>query len=217
MKTPAFERTYDGRRVLDMPAFEFEPGKIYAVIGANGSGKTTLARILSGIEKPDGGKSPAAGADVSYMPQKSFAFRMSARDNVLLGGKDAERADALMRRLAIDGLADKNAKRLSGGETARMALARILMHPCELLVLDEPTAAMDMKSTAVSEELIREFRGETGCAVLLITHSLRQAKRVSDEMLFFSGGELVEHGRMAELLLNPQTEKLKSFLEFYGT
>lgn len=217
MKIPAFTRTYDGRKVLDMPEFELEPGKIYAVVGANGSGKSTLARILAGIEKPDGGRSPSSGIDAAYMPQKSFAFRMSTRANVLLGGKDEAKADRLMSRLSISALSGKNAKRLSGGETARMALARILMRPCGLLILDEPTAAMDMESTAAGEELVREYCSETGCSVLLITHSIQQAKRVSDELLFFRSGELVEHGPTAELLCSPKTDALKSFLDFYGT
>lgn len=216
MRISAFTMTYDGRKVLAMPELELESGKIYAVIGANGSGKSTLAKVLSRTERPDGGRNPSGNADVAYMPQKSFAFRMSTKANVLLGGKDVHRAERLMERLALRSLADKNAKRLSGGETARMALARVLMRPCELLILDEPTAAMDMESTAASEELIREYRDETGCAVLLITHSLQQAKRISDELLFFRSGELVEQGSTSGLLTAPKTSGLKAFLEFYG-
>lgn len=216
MKVSAFTKTYSGRRVLNMSEFDFEPGKIYAVIGANGSGKSTLAKVLSGVEKTDSGKAPLEKAEVVYMPQKSFAFRMSTKANIMLGADDEEKADYLMGRLLIGNLAGKNAQRLSGGETARMALARALIRPCELLILDEPTSAMDMESTAISEELIREHCTETGCAVLFITHSLQQAKRISDEVLFFCSGELTEHGNTAELLSNPGTEKLKTFLEFYG-
>lgn len=214
MKTPAFTKTYKGRRVLSMPEFEFEGGRIYAVIGANGSGKSTLAKILAGAAEPDSGRPGLK--DVAYMPQKAFAFRMSTRANIMLGGGDRERAEELMRRLGLLQLADKNARRLSGGETARMALARLLMRPCALLILDEPTAAMDMETTAKSEELIKEYCAECGCAVLLITHSLQQAKRTADEILFFRDGELAECGRKDELLSEPKTDRLREFLDFYG-
>ena len=77
MKISAFTKTYGGRTVLDMPETELEHGASYAVIGANGSGKSTLARILAGVEKTDGGKTVISGITVGYMPQKSYAFRMT--------------------------------------------------------------------------------------------------------------------------------------------
>lgn len=75
-----------------------------------------------------------------------------------------------------------------------MAAARVMMRPCDLLILDEPTASMDMQSTALTERLIQDFRRETGCAVLLITHSLGQAGRLADRILFLTGGPLAEEG-----------------------
>ena len=87
MKISAFTKTYGGRTVLDMPETELEPGASYAVIGANGSGKSTLARILAGVEKPDGGKTVISGITVGYMPQKSYAFRMTVMRNLLVGAK----------------------------------------------------------------------------------------------------------------------------------
>ena len=216
MKIPAFTKTYGGRRVLNMPRFELKCGKVYAVVGSNGSGKTTLARVLAGVETPDLGGAVLSDADIGYMPQKSYAFRMSVRANVLLGGGDAAKADELMRALMIDGLADKPAHKLSGGETARMALARLMMRERELMILDEPTASMDMESTALSEQLIRERCKSTDCTILLVTHSLQQARRISDEVIFFHKGELVEYGESKKVLYFPEKDKTRDFLAFYS-
>ena len=216
MKTSAFTKSYTGREVLSLPELALPQGQITAVIGPNGSGKSTLAKILAGIERADEKRPILHGVFVGYLPQKSFPFRMSTEKNILQNGNDPARARALMKELGIDALAGQSAKKLSGGETARMALCRILMKPYELLILDEPTAAMDMESTLAAEGLIRRYCTETGCAVLLITHSIGQARRASDQLLFLQGGKLIEQGRTARLLSAPQREETKRFLEFYG-
>jgi len=216
MKTTAFTKTYAGRAVLSLPELELPQGCITAVIGPNGSGKSTLAKILAGIERTDEKRPILPGVSVGYLPQKSFPFRMSTEKNILQNGNDPERARALMKELGIGSLAGQSAKKLSGGETARMALCRILMRPYELLILDEPTAAMDMESTLAAEGLIRKYCAETGCAVLLITHSIGQARRLSDQLLFLQGGKLIERGQTAQLLSAPRCEETKRFLEFYG-
>lgn len=217
MKINAFSKTYEGRKVLDMPKMELTSGKIYAVIGANGSGKSTLAKCLAGIIRPDQ-KEQILFSDISvgYMPQKSYAFRMSVEKNILLGSKDLMRAKKLMEELQIEHLAKKSAAKLSGGETARMALGRVLMKSFDLLILDEPTAAMDMETTSLTEELLMEYCRETGCVLLLVTHSLQQARRVADEVLFFHKGKLVESGIKQKVLYMPEREETKKFLKFYG-
>jgi len=217
MKIAPFTKTYGGRRVLDMPGLELKQGSIYAIIGANGSGKSTMARILAGALTSDGGGSPLEkGISVGYMPQKSYAFRMTAEKNILLRGGDEKRAKELMQRLNIQGLAKNRADKLSGGETARMALARLMMGSYDLVILDEPTAAMDMESTALSEELIKDYRKETGCTLLLVTHSLRQARRLGDEAIFLHGGEIWEQGPVEKVLFSPEREETAKFLDFYG-
>lgn len=217
MKIEAFTKTYDGCRVLNFPGMEFKSGKIYAVIGANGSGKSTFAKCLAGIVPADKKeKMIDKKYSVGYMPQKSYAFAMSVEKNIALGGVDEARAHALMEQLKLTHLAKKKANRLSGGETARMALARVLMKKFDVLILDEPTAAMDIEMSSLSEELISAYCKEHGCTVVLITHSLQQAKRVADEVLFFDKGELAESGAKEQVLNTPQQAETKRFLEFYG-
>lgn len=217
MKAAAFSKTYGDRTVLTMPELELTPGRICAVIGANGSGKSTLARVLSGALPADGGRAVLpSGAAAGYMPQQSYAFRMSVRANVLLAGSDRVRADRLLERLGLLPLARRRANRLSGGETARMALARTMMRRYELLILDEPTAAMDMAATILAERLIAAAAKEEGSAVLLVTHSLQQARRIADEALFLQNGELAERGPAAQILFTPKRHETQEFLDFYA-
>ena len=216
MKLSPFSKTYEDRKVLDFPGMTLEPGKIYAVIGANGSGKSTFAKILTGILDGDRkGKHLDAGS-VGYMAQKNYAYRMTTKANILLNGKDPQRAQKLMESLQILHLENKRADKLSGGETARMALARLMMKRYDLVILDEPTAAMDMETTVLAEDLICRYVAETGCALILVTHSLQQARRISDEVLYFHRGQLVESGPKERVLYEPAMPETRQFLEFYG-
>lgn len=216
MKIAAFSKTYEGRQVLDFPGMELESGKIYAIIGANGSGKSTFAKILAGILLADKRGKRTDGRSIGYMPQKNYAFRMSTCKNILLNGKEYKLANKLMDDLQIAHLANKRAYKLSGGETARMALARLMMGKYDLVILDEPTAAMDMETTILSENMITEYVQQTGCALILVTHSLQQARRIAHEILYFHKGKLLENGPKEQVLDAPVMAETKQFLEFYG-
>jgi len=217
MKLAAFSKTYKGRTVLWMPELELTVGKIYAVIGANGSGKSTLAKVLASVLPSDAGRPVIPeNIQVGYMPQRSYAFRMCVRANLLLADRNPARAEQLMEILHIQALASQRADRLSGGETAKMALARVLMIRHDLAILDEPTAAMDMESTSLAEGLIQQYSRETHATILLVTHSLQQARRIADEALFLSGGELLESGPAQRILYAPQGQRMREFLHFYA-
>ena len=216
MKIHAFSKTYEGRTVLDFPGTELEPGRICAVIGANGSGKSTFAKILSGVLKPDRRGPLSDAKTVGFMPQKNYAFRMTTKANILLNGPDEARADRLMEAIQLTELSSKRADKLSGGETARMALVRLMMRAYDLVILDEPTATMDMETTLLSEKLIVEYVRETGCALILVTHSLQQARRIADEVWYFHKGSLLEAGAKEQVLDTPKRAETKQFLEFYG-
>lgn len=216
MKIAPFSKTFEDRCVLDFSGMEVQPGKIYAIIGANGSGKSTFAKILAGILPGDSKGRLLTAGSIGFMPQKNYAFRMTTRANLLLNGKDENRANMLMEALQILHLEDKRADRLSGGETARMALARLMMKSYDLVLLDEPTAAMDMETTLLSERLIADYVQETGCALILVTHSLQQARRIADEVWYFYKGKLLESGLKEQVLYNPEQQETRQFLEFYG-
>lgn len=216
MKTEAFSKTYRGRTVLQLPELDLPKEQITAVIGPNGSGKSTLARVLAGIEPADGKMPVLKDCSVGYLPQKSYAFRMSTLRNILLNGGNPTSARELMQALGLEDLARQRAGKLSGGETAKMALCRLLMGTYELLILDEPTAAMDMESTLAAEKLILDRCRETECAVLLITHSIQQARRLASRVIFLHQGELAEQGDAERVLYCPQLPLTKRFLDIYG-
>ena len=218
-KTEAFTKTYGGRQVLDARSLDLSEDQIYVAIGANGSGKSTFARILAGAIATDAGRSAFHGArpaSIGYMPQRPYPFRMSMEKNLRLAADDPARAEELMGALKLTNLRQAKAHKLSGGESARMALARVLMRPFDLLILDEPCASMDMESTKLTEGALRRYRDRYHPAILLITHSIQQARRLGDEVLFFHEGHLAETGRCPATLETPQTDALKHFLEFYG-
>ena len=216
MKILPFSKTFDGRTVLDFPGMEVEAGKICAIIGANGSGKSTFAKILAGILEADQKGQALDAASVGHMPQKNYAFRLSTKANILLNGSDVARAESLMDAIQIRHLENKRADRLSGGETARMALVRLMMKNYDMVVLDEPTAAMDMETTLLSEQLIASYVKETGCSLILVTHSLQQARRIADEVWYFHKGNLLETGPKEQVLYQPVKPETRQFLEFYG-
>lgn len=222
MTLPPFTKTYRTKRVLDFPGFPLPQGRVCAVIGANGSGKSTLAKIVTGVLPPDSGRSLRSKEfTIGYMPQHSYPFQMTVLNNVLLNSnkksaQQRQKAAELLDCMGIGRLANQKAHRLSGGETARMALVRLLIRDYDLLVLDEPTAAMDIQSTILAEQLIAGYQARTGCSILWITHSQKQAQRVAHTILFFYQGQLIESGPAAQLLTAPQQPELKQFLEFYS-
>ena len=216
MKLRAFSKTYAGRCVLDWPETELEKGKRYAIIGANGSGKSTLARCLAGVLQPDDGAALLREGRIGYMPQKSYAFRMSVEENLCLTAAARVQREEMLQALGLDQLRRVSGKKLSGGETARLALGRVLLGTYDVLLLDEPTASMDMASTHCAEGLIKDYCRKRGSTLILITHSLRQAQRMADEVLFLDGGRLVERGKTDAMLHSPQQEATRMFLDFYG-
>ncbi|MBR3641633.1 MAG: ATP-binding cassette domain-containing protein [Oscillibacter sp.] len=216
MKALSFTKTYGGKTVLDFPSRTFRTGRTCAVLGANGSGKTTLARILSLALPPDGG-GPVWEIDprIGYLPQRSYVFHMSVRQNLALGSGGPLSMDELVAALELGPLLQNRPRALSGGEAARVALARLLMGRYDLLILDEPTAAMDVRVTLAAESLITRYREATDCAVLWVTHQRKQALRVAEETLFFHGGRLIEEGETKALLTAPRQEETRRFLEFF--
>lgn len=208
MKSKPSIKVINNREILNVAAMDFEPGKIYVVMGSNGSGKSTFAKFLS-LE--NGFDCAQNDIRIGYMPQKNFAYRMSVIKNAMLVANNKEDATALLDRLGMTKLLDSNAKTLSGGETAKLALARILLGDFNALVLDEPTSAMDMESAYLSETLIKEYAQKNNAAVILITHSVGQARRLGDEMIFLHNGKVLEQGPALDILDNPKTEEARKF------
>ncbi|MCQ2602902.1 MAG: ATP-binding cassette domain-containing protein, partial [Clostridia bacterium] len=195
-----------------------------ALIGANGSGKSTLLQIIDGQLKPDRDSKidGIKDAKICYMPQSSYAFDMSLKSNVFLGcparfkEKDRvfynNRIFKLIDDMGLWKLRFKNAAKLSGGETQRMALCRTLVQKHDILLLDEPTSAMDISATATAENVLSSYIDEYSPTLIFATHSLKQAERIADTIIFLKDGKIVEYGT-SEILENPSSQELKEFLQ----
>lgn len=214
------KKQYGDRTVLNVNGLTFERGKAYALVGANGSGKSTLLKVIDSQLKADGEKNIPKFMTVGYMPQSSYAFSISVKRNILLPLKFYQRRnlrrrfDNLVETLELKGLLKKNAAKLSGGETQRMALARTLMVRADLLLLDEPTAAMDVEQAQAVLKLLKQEVREYHTTLIFATHSLKQAEELADEVLFMSNGVVVERGAPSDVLHNPLYNETKTFIGF---
>ena len=213
---------YSGRCVLDIEAMSFERNTKYAVLGANGSGKSTMLKIMAGIVLPTEGtvSTGVSGKKaIGFMPQKAYGFSFSVLKNVVMAIDDCpqreEMARAAVDTVGMSALADADASKLSGGETQRIAFARMISLPRELLILDEPTASTDLAGTDLIEDALLRYQDENECAVVFATHSPAQAMRLADEVIFLHNGVIVERGEIRRVLDEPQSEEARSFLNHW--
>ena len=158
-------------------------------------------------------------AQCAYMPQKSYAFSLRADRNALLGanGRDAEaRAASYFAALSMTARMKQNAAAFSGGETAKLALIRTMMTGRKILLLDEPTAAMDVPSVIAAEALLREYPLLHGGTVVLVTHAPQQARRVADEVLFLHEGRCIARGAPEDVLSGHADARIRQFAAVFG-
>ena len=223
-------KCFGERTVLDVESFEFSSGHTYALVGPNGSGKSTLLRVLSGIEDATSGTIDVVGdatresLTVGYMPQKSYAFGLTVFRNVSMAlesqhlAKDEvdRRVRAALEAVGMLDMADARGHGLSGGETQRVAFARMLVQDLDVLLLDEPTASMDIAGTMLVEQALHDYLEQRECLALIATHAPSQARRIADEVVMLAGGRVVEHGQTDAVLSSPASEEGRAFLSYWA-
>ena len=197
---------------LSIPSYQFETGRIHAIVGPNESGKTTLLNILNLLEDPARGvvewngkslsstasEAVAARRRMAYVMQDPFLFRGTVLDNLAYGlrlrglprNEIASRAAACLERVGLKGFEQRKASRLSGGEAKRVAVARALVLDLDVLLLDEPTANVDRGRVRMVEDEIRRVNTERGTTVLLTTHDLDQAERLTSSIVSLVAGRI---------------------------
>jgi len=189
---------YQGRVVLDLPSLSLNPNGRYGLIGENGAGKTTLLNLLTTqlqVRLPRG--------SVGFLPQKPYAFSLKVRDSLALGipedlklSRD-EINELVTRQLAavdLTALAGKRADRLSGGESQRLALARLLIVPRQVLLLDEPGNHLDRESLKKMEVILRSYLEQNPCLMILTTHQMNLADQLVDTVMVLEQGQMVFNG-----------------------
>lgn len=214
-----------GVQILSDVSLAIEAGAPTIVIGPNGAGKSVLLRLLHGLLTPTegrvawGGTPGTAARRQSMVFQRPVLLRRSVLANAvyplrLAGVAPAEREARARKALALVGLAsfaDRPARRLSGGEQQRLALARAAaLHP-EVLFLDEPCASLDPTATKAVEEIVAALAAR-GTKIVMTTHDLGQARRLAGEVVFVHRGRVTEHAPAAAFFAQPATPEAAAFL-----
>ncbi|TCS84528.1 phosphate ABC transporter ATP-binding protein [Tepidibacillus fermentans] len=217
----------DKKTILKPTNFSFKKGKIYGIIGPNGAGKSTFLKVIAGFLKPSSGQVFFLGKPmlqpnpiISVVWQTPYLFQTSVYKNVAYGLKVRHineneirtKVREILQQFQLEHLALQKATKLSGGETAKVALARAIITSPEVLILDEPTASMDPQNVFEIEQIIQKFSKQLNMTVILVTHNMFQAKRIADETLFFHSGHLIEANQTRILFENPTHELTKKFI-----
>ena len=212
-----------GKPLLEGIDLAVESSRRTVIMGPNGAGKSLLLRLAHGLLRPTAGRVVWAGGGAgrhALLFQRPVMLRRTARANLLhalaLAGhgyaERRRRADAVIGRFGLDALALRQARTLSGGEQQVLALARAAALEPELLFLDEPTSALDPAATARIEAML-ETLARDGVTLVLVTHSLGQARRLADRVVFLHRGRLVEQGAAAAFFAGPRTKEARAFLD----
>ena len=211
--------------ILDRVSLRFETGLPTVLIGPNGSGKTTLLRVAMGLLRPTGGRITWGGREQVPPRQRAFVFqrpvmlRRSAAGNVRYAlaiagaARDdrASRAREFLQRVGLADRAERPARRLSGGEQQRLAIARALARDPTVLFLDEPTASLDPAATKAIEDLVVDI-ADSGVKVVMATHDLGSARRLAGEVVLMHRGRILEAGPAAAFFMTPQTHEARRFI-----
>ncbi|HUH01271.1 MAG TPA: ABC transporter ATP-binding protein [Kofleriaceae bacterium] len=226
--------SYGERPVLAQVSCEIGAGELVAIIGPNGAGKTTLLELVAGLRAPSRGTVQCAGVDphaaprfelarrLSFLPQHyDVVFPFTVAEIVLMGryphrrrgllalerDDDLLAAEAAMQRCDVLPLADRRFDAISGGERRLALLAQAFCQRSEIILLDEPTAALDPAHAIAVFQALRAEAAERAATAVVVTHDLNLAARFADRVLVIAGGGLAATGAPAEVLASPAAEQ----------
>lgn len=212
-------------------SFEIEKGKLIGLLGPSGGGKTTILRILAGLEQPDTGDILFHGQRVNDLPPQQrgigFVFQnyalfrhMSVFDNIAFGltvqkrtkAQIKERVSELIELTGLKGLDKRLPNQLSGGQRQRVAFARAIAPEPQLLLLDEPFAAIDAKVRKELRTWLKEMIDRVGITTIFVTHDQEEAVEVADQLMIINNGKLEQQGAPIDIYRYPQTPFVASFI-----
>ena len=208
--------SYNSHPVLEGIAFALSRGELLAVLGPNGAGKTTLLKCINAIQRPNGGAVYVDGTNVreltplevsrkvGYVAQRNEPSRVTAFDAVLMGRRphvrwgvsrhDLETVDAALKQLGLTDLSMRYIDQVSGGELQKIAIARALVQEPRLMLLDEPTASLDLRNQVEILRMIHRVVREHNMAAVMTLHDLNTALRWADKCIFLKDGQIFYAG-----------------------
>lgn len=217
--------SYGDHAVLNGLAFSVDPGVFFIIIGPNGSGKTTVMRVISGVVRPDAGRVEILGRSVRGYGRKALArvvalvpqmatvhFPFSVMETVLMGrsphlgmlgfeqARDFEIARETMAFTQVDHLISRKLDQLSGGELQRVMIARAICQEPQIILLDEPTASLDLSHQVRIMDLMERLKEERGVTVVMVSHDVNLAAMYGDRLLLLKEGRVVMLGTPKEVL-----------------
>ena len=220
---------------LNNVSIEVKQGEFVAIMGPSGCGKSTLLNILGLLDNPTGGEYYLNGTEVSKYTESQrtnlrkgvigFVFQsfnlideLNVYENIELpllymgisASERKKRVETAMERMAITHRSKHFPQQLSGGQQQRVSIARVLATSPDLLLLDEPTSALDPVSSHNIEETLLNLRNDY--AMIIVTHSMSQASRLSDRTAFFLSGDLIEVDATKHIFLNPQRQETQDYV-----
>ena len=216
---------------VDDLSLTIEAGEFFSLLGPSGCGKTTTLRMIGGFEDPTSGAVYLGGDDVSNLPPykrdvntvfQSYALfpHLTVHENVSYGLKRRKvakndigrRVDEMLELVDLQGLGDRKPNQLSGGQQQRVALARALVNRPQVLLLDEPLGALDLKLRKNMQFELKGIQSEVGITFIYVTHDQEEAMTMSDRLAVMNAGQMEQMGAPQEVYEFPATEFVASFL-----
>lgn len=235
IKVKNLTKSFGEKEVLKGIDIEIKDATVVVVIGQSGSGKSTFLRCLNRLEEPDGGKIFLDGEELTSDEKELDKLRqkmgmvfqhfnlfphMSVKDNITLAPVDTgkmtkdqadKKADELLAKMGLADKKDTFPSSLSGGQKQRVAIARALAMEPEVMLFDEATSALDPEMVGEVLKVMRDLAKE-GMTMVVVTHEMRFAREVADEVVFMDEGVICEQGTPSEIFDNPKQERTKDFL-----
>lgn len=224
-------KDFGGRNALDDVSFSIKKGEFFSLLGPSGCGKTTLLRILAGFEQPKKGRILLDGQDITQIPPnkrpvntvfQNYALfpHLSIWENIAFGLRIAKKPEAEIRSevermlglIQMKDQADKMPDQISGGQKQRVAIARALVNRPQILLLDEPLAALDLKLRQKMLLDLDRIHDEVGITFIFVTHDQTEAMAVSDRIAVFNQGRLEQIGTPPEIYETPTSTFVADFI-----
>ncbi|HWU33228.1 MAG TPA: ABC transporter ATP-binding protein [Marmoricola sp.] len=224
-------KTFGATRAVDGVDLVVDRGEFFTMLGASGSGKTTMLRVIAGFEAADSGIVLLHGRDVTRLPPyqrpvntvfQDYALfpHMSVRKNVEYGlrvkgvgtSERKKKADAVLEMVGLGEMGKRRPSQLSGGQRQRVALARALVNEPDVLLLDEPLGALDLKLRQEMQLELKRVQREAGITFVFVTHDQEEALTMSDRIAVFHNGKIDQVGTPAEIYESPSTAYVADFI-----